>query len=112
MGMKGATLSGVATKASESLVRNLSRLGDVSARKMFGGYGVFESSTMFALVSSEGHTFFKVGDKNRFRFERISASQHGKMPYFEVPANILCDQMKLEEWAHESIEVARKSKKK
>ena len=52
MGMKGATLSGVATKASESLVRNLSRLGDVSARKMFGGYGVFESSTMFALVLS------------------------------------------------------------
>ncbi len=112
MGIQGDKLSGAATKASESLVRKLSHLGDVSARKMFGGYGVFESGTMFALVSSEGQTFFKVGDENRSRFERLSASRHGKMPYFEVPEHILSDQIKLEEWAQESFVVARKSKKR
>ena len=112
MGMKGAKLSDSATQASERLVQKLSAMGEVSARKMFGGYGVFEGGAMFALINSEGQTFFKVGDDNRSRFEEISASSHGKMPYFEVPEKVLTTQTELEIWAQESVRITHKSKKK
>ncbi len=49
MGQKGAKLAQEATKASEKLVHTLSDLGKVYSRKMFGGYGIFESGAMFKL---------------------------------------------------------------
>ncbi len=54
MGQKGAKLTPEATALADTLVDKLATLGDVSSRKMFGGYGIFESGSMFALVTSDG----------------------------------------------------------
>ena len=109
MGRKGAKLTQEATKASERLVRTLSVLGKVHSRKMFGGYGIFESGAMFALITSEGKIHLKVDQSNRKRFEDAGAEQHGKMPYFEVPQNVLENEQKFQEWARASIDIAHAS---
>ncbi len=80
MGQKGAKLTQEAAKVSERLVHTLSDLGKVYSRKMFGGYGIFESGAMFALITSEGKIHFKVNQLNRKRFEDIGASLKGVKP--------------------------------
>ena len=92
MGRKGAKLTEKATRVSDRLVASLSSLGNVLHRKMFGGYGIFENKVMFALVNSEGDVYFKVGQSNQRRFEEVQAKKHGKMPYFEVPPDVLKDE--------------------
>ena len=62
MGQKGAKLSREAADASQRTVQALAPLGDVSSRKMFGGYGIFEGGTMFGLINSEGEVYLKVDD--------------------------------------------------
>ena len=73
MGEKGSKLSPKATTVCERVVRDLAPMGEVSQRKMFGGYGIFESAVMFALVDSQGEVFFKADDSNRARFENAGA---------------------------------------
>lgn len=112
MGQKGAKLTQEATKASETLVQTLSDLGKVQSRKMFGGYGIFESGAMFALITPEGKIHFKVNQSNQKRFEDMGAQKHGKMPYFEVPQNVLKNKQELHEWARDSIDIAHSSEAK
>jgi len=112
MGRKGAKLTEEATKASEILVATLSDIGKVYSRKMFGGYGIFESDAMFALITSEGKIHFKVDQSNRKRFEDAGAEKYGKMPYFEVPQDVLKNERKLHQWARDSMEIAHTSKAK
>lgn len=112
MGQKGAKLTQEAVKASERLVDSLSALGEVNSRKMFGGYGIFESGAMFALITSEGKIHFKVDQSNRKRFEDAGAEKHGKMPYYEVPQSVLQNEQKLQEWARDSMDIAHTSKAK
>lgn len=112
MGQKGVKLTEEATKTSERLVHSLSVLGDVSSRKMFGGYGIFESGAMFALITSEGKIHFKVDQSNRKRFEDAGSEKHGKMPYFEVPQKVLENEQKLREWARNSMDIAHSAKAK
>ena len=112
MGQKGAKLTQEATNASEILVQTLSDLGKVNSRKMFGGYGIFENGAMFALITPEGKIHFKVNQSNQKRFEDMGAQKHGKMPYFEVPQDVLQNKQKLHEWARDSIDIAHSSKAK
>lgn len=107
MGRKGNQLTPAATEVSEKLVQKLATLGDVTSRKMFGGYGIFESGSMFALVTSEGVAHLKVDDSNRAKFEQAGSKQHGRMPYFEVPAKVLQNTRSLCNWAAASIAIAK-----
>ena len=110
MGKKGAKLTEGATLISEQLECSLADFGDISRRKMFGGYGVFESGVMFALVSSEGGVYLKVTDINREQFEKAGSQKFGRMPYFSIPHEILDDNSSLCKWAKSSIEVAHEEK--
>ena len=112
MGEKGAKAGPDAAETCERVVRDLTPLGNVSSRKMFGGYGIFESSAMFALVNSQGDLFLKVDDTNRSRFDDAGAKQHGKMPYFQVPGEIMEDSDALKDWAVVSLQIAHATKKK
>lgn len=109
MGQKGAKLTQLAELASKDLVKNLSATDDVHSKKMFGGYGIFAGGAMFALINSEGKIFFKADDSNRQRFIDAGTEKHARMPYFEVPQNVLSDHQKLDKWAKESMEIAQKS---
>ena len=110
MGTKGAKATGASAISAERLQVGLARLGDISIRKMFGGYGVFEAGTMFALVDSQGGIFFKVDSTNLERYEEAGSTKHGRMPYYRVPDVVLGDEHTLQEWAWSSIVVSRSAK--
>jgi DNA transformation protein len=110
MGKKGAKMTSASSTSAERLQQSLFPLGDIRTRKMFGGYGVFEEDTMFALVDSKGGIFFKVDDTNVSQFEEAGSDKHGRMPYYKVPDAILADENALRKWAQTSITVARKAK--
>ena len=111
MGEKGAKLSNQVTEVCEEVLKILSPLGDVNAKKMFGGYGIFESGAMFALIDSNGKLFFKVDNTNRANYEELKASAHGKMPYYQVPSEIIEDVGKIQDWAKTSIRIVHLGKR-
>ena len=111
MGQKGAKLTQKATETCQLIIKELAGVGEITSRKMFGGYGIFESGVMFALLNSDGTLHLKANDTNIGRFEEAGSGKHGKMPYYEVPAKVLKDQTLLCEWASVSIEIAHSSKK-
>ncbi len=97
----------------EHVMEMLTPLDGVSARAMFGGYGIFHEGTMFALIS--GSTlYFKVDDATRDSYEEAGGEQFQRMPYFQVPVDVLEEESALREWAQAAIVVghATASKKR
>ena len=95
----------------DRIMEELEPLGEVSARAMFGGYGVFEGGDMFALMAGSA-LFFKVDESNRAAYEEAGSPKYGPMPYFRVPDTILEDGGALEEWARLAISVGHATAKK
>lgn len=110
MGQKGSKLTRQATEVAESLATSLASLGEVTSRKMFGGYGIFASGMMFALVNSEGIAHLKVDDSNRAVFEKAGAQKYGRMPYYAIPESVLTEPSRLRDWASSSIAAAQAAK--
>jgi DNA transformation protein and related proteins len=92
--------------------------GGVSARKMFGGYGLYKHGAMFALVA-EDVLYFKVDDRNRPLFQQLGMSPFtydgkGKpveMPYWETPPDALDDGAALIDFARGALDAAVAAKK-
>lgn len=84
----------------------LEPVGDVTARAMFGGHGIFESGDMFVLISRDDRIYFKVDDTNRADYEAAGSEQFKPMPYYEVPEEVLADEESFVEWATRSIAIA------
>ena len=95
------------------LLEQLAPLGDVQARAMFGGFGIYRGERMFALVAED--TFYiKVDDVNRgefdarglqpFRYEMRGEKK--QMNYWQSPAEAMDDREMLCEWARKGVEAA------
>jgi DNA transformation protein len=78
---------------------------------MFGGYGIFHDSAMFALISKD-RLYFKVDDSNRSAYENVGSICFTQMPYYEVPANVVQEESVLCCWAQKSIDIAHNTPKK
>jgi DNA transformation protein len=68
---------------------------------------VFHDGKMFALVNSKGEIYLKSDDSIKQKFVDSGSPQHGKMPYFSLPQDVLRDQDKLVQWARESIDISK-----
>ena len=89
------------------LLEMLEPFGGVSAKKMFGGHGLFRDGLMFALVA-DGVFFLKVDDENRaefdaldlppFRFETKNGKT-GEMSYRQCPDDALENPPAMTRWA-------------
>lgn len=100
-----------ATEVVEQFAGRIMPLGEITYKKMFGGYGVFESGIMFALVTKEGGVYLKSGEANLARFEEAGVNKHGRMPYYQIPEDVFVDDSQLIEWTQEAIEVSKAAKK-
>lgn len=110
MGTKGDKMTSDSSKSADDIQNRLSGIGAIRVKKMFGGYGVFDTDKMFALIDSSGRLFFKADDTNRARYEQAGSEKHFRMPYFRVPDEVFNDDKLLEEWARESIGISKGGK--
>jgi DNA transformation protein len=89
-------------------------LKNITARAMFGGYGIYQNGNVFAIVADD-ELYFKVTDANRAAFaERglkpFTYDRKGKkisMTYYAAPPECLDDARFMTEWAAAAIRAAR-----
>lgn len=99
-------------------VEQLSVLGPVVAKSMFGGVGLYHDGLFFGLLDDD-QIYLKVDDVNRPDFERAGTAPfkpYGDdshvMQYYEVPADVLEDRDALRAWAAKAVDAARRAKAK
>jgi DNA transformation protein len=93
-------------KLAEELPEVFERFGRVSARRMFGGHGIFHEGRMFGLVSGE-RLYLKTDEESRAKFEAKGLSpfeymRSGKLTptsYMEAPPEIYEDREEAARWA-------------
>lgn len=91
--------------------------GNVSTRRMFGGYGVFFDGLMIGLVADE-LLYLKVDRQSVERFEKRGLAQFqypkgGKLvglSYYLAPEEAMDDPSEMREWAVIAYESALRSK--
>lgn len=88
------------------VLEQLDDVGEVTARRMFGGYGLYLDGVFFALISSENVLYFKVDESNRADYESLHMPQFKPLHYYEVPVDVLEDRTLLKVWARKAFAVA------
>ncbi len=100
------------------VIDQLSAWADVSARKMFGGAGLYCDGKMFGLIADDV-AYLKVDDSNKQDFVKAGSSpfipfpdkvKTTVMPYYEIPVDVLENQDLFGKWAERSLCVAKKKK--
>lgn len=99
--------------------QRLAPLGEVRARAMFGGWGVYLGDLMFALVAEEV-LYFNVDEQTRpyfegagarpFQYHRPEERRSVQMSYWEAPEAALEDEEALCEWARLAVAAAGRAR--
>jgi len=91
----------------------LEELGDVTAKAMFGGVGLYHAGVFFGLLARDT-LYLKVDDSNRPDYEAAEMKpfkpypgRSGTMRYYAVPLAVLESAPELVVWAGRAIAVAR-----
>ena len=101
------------------VLEQLTGLGQVTSRRMFGAVGLYQGGLFFGLVSGDT-LYFKVGDRNRADYEERGMRRFRpyrdrpelSMTYYEVPADVLEDAEELIVWARRSVDEALSTAKR
>jgi DNA transformation protein and related proteins len=96
----------------------LSPWGGVTARRMFGGYGIYRQGLMFALVADDV-LYLKVDAQNRPAYEAAGVepfTYDGKnktvtLPYWEAPSDLFDDPDAMIDWAKGAFAAALRARK-
>lgn len=96
----------------------MSAIGSVSAKRMFGGSGIFLNGLMFALVA-DGVLYLKADNINKHQFIAFELAQFSyykqkkefKISYFQAPEEALENSDDMTYWANSSFSAALRSKK-
>jgi DNA transformation protein len=98
------------------VLEQLSCLGGVTGKSMFGGVGIYVDGVFFALIANDV-LYFKVDDSNRGDYEtagmapfKPSPARNTAMPYYEVPVSVLEDVDQLAVWARKAYAVAARTR--
>ncbi len=96
------------------VVDQLSQMGDISVRRMFGGAGLYADGIIFALIADDV-AYLKADESNKQDFVRAGSrpfkpypDKKTTMSYYDIPAEVLEDRVELAQWARRSLSVARK----
>jgi len=101
------------------LLELMQSVGEVYARPMFGGHGVFLDKLMFGLIA-DGVLYLKADAESRITFEQrhlpaFSYMKKGKafsLGYFQAPESALEDPDEMARWAQQAYSVALKARAK
>lgn len=100
------------------LLDSLNVLGAVSARRMFGGYGIYKNGLMFAIVVDDV-LYFKTSPASVSAYQSrglppFTYQKQGKtcqIAYYQCPDEALEEPEAMLHWAGQAFEVARNNKK-
>lgn len=100
----------------EYVLDQFSMWGGVSARKMFGGAGLYRDGKMFGMIGDD-MVYFKVDDSNREAYEDAGSApfkpfddKKTVMSYYDVPPDILENPQELMLWASQSLAIQKNKK--
>src|SRR3954471_4007752 len=90
--------------------------GGVSARRMFGGHGLYRDGAMLGLIARET-LYLRVDERNRadflaagckpFRYRRGNKGEVEIKAYMECPPDILEEEEAMVRWASQALDDAR-----
>ncbi|HSL22374.1 MAG TPA: TfoX/Sxy family protein [Vicinamibacterales bacterium] len=93
----------------------LSSLGEVVARSMFGGVGLYCDGLFFGIIARDV-LYLKVDASNRPDYERAGRKpfrpypdRPGTMQYYETPVGVLENAPELVRWARTSVAAAARA---
>jgi DNA transformation protein len=97
----------------------MSVIGHLRIRAMFGGHGIYKGDRMFAIVVDD-RLFFKVDDVSRGDFELAGSSpftykSKGRsvtLQYYEAPSDVFDNREGMKVWAEKALEAATRAQKK
>lgn len=94
---------------------NLTELGDVIPRSMFGGVGLYCHGVFFAIIAADV-VYLKVDATNRSDFEDAGMppfkpypDRAGTMEYYAVPLEVVESAPELVEWSRKAVAVAERA---
>lgn len=98
----------------------MSAWGGVTARRMFGGYGLFREGVMFALIA--GHTLYLKADQQTqpdfatagmrpFVYTKRQGTTAVALSYWQAPPDLLDDAEDMVQWARRAFATARAAKR-
>ena len=97
---------------------NLTELGDVIPRSMFGGVGLYCDGVFFAIIAADV-VYLKVDATNRSDFEDAGMQpfkpypdRAGTMQYYAVPLEVVESAPELVAWSRKALAVAERAEKK
>jgi len=97
----------------EFVLEQLGRVAPVTAKRMFGGVGIYSQGLFFALIADD-RLYFKVDNSTRPDFERLGMEPFRPfgedLGYYEVPADVVEDAELLEPGMRKAIAVASEVK--
>ena len=104
---------------ADGVVSRLVPLGPVSARRMFGGFGIYLDGAMFGLIAYDT-LYFRSDERNIDVYRGAGSAPftyNGKgkpieMPYWRVLDDVYADPETLLEWAESALAAARRAKAK
>lgn len=92
----------------------LSVLGTIRTKKMFGALAFYCEDVLFAAVMDDAFTLKAKDESLQQEYMNVGMKRHAiegrdiKMPYFDVPASILEDSDVLKKWALKSLTAVKK----
>ena len=97
------------------ICESLALLGDLTVRRMFGGYGVYCDGLFFAIVADDV-LYFKVDDGNRADYEALGLrpfkpldDKPTTLSYYPPPERVLDEPDELLGWARPAIAAAARA---
>ena len=104
---------------SRFIVELMQPVGPVTAKAMFGGYGIFLNGLMFGLIA-DNVLYLKIDRETENEFtakglEPFTYSKKGKefkMSYYQAPAEVLEDSDEMYLWASKAYDAALRAASK
>jgi DNA transformation protein and related proteins len=102
----------------ETVCERLAPLGQVRARTMFGGWGIYVDGRFCAIVHRDA-LYFKADEISRAEFEakglqpfKPFPDQATVMSYYDAPADVFEDPAEMLTWGRKALEAALRSQKR
>lgn len=100
------------------VAEQLSPLGTIMVRSMFGGFGIYVDGLFFSLIFDDV-LYFKADSVNREKFESAGSEPFRyqakggsitELSYFSAPEQALDDQAELLDWARSGLDAALRAR--